>query len=124
MLAAEFIAVVDVDVARIKPGAVHRLARHEDQFVIEKYMAGKALALLRGMAEGDVDEADGQPAVDHALLAGPQGHGDARGMAAEMFDPLQYKWSHTPLGKPFDGCIRNIVHNSKLYDLADPGLFR
>ena len=46
------------------------------------------------------------------------------GMAAEMFDPLQYKWSHTPLGKPFDGCIRNIVHNSKLYDLADPGLFR
>jgi len=41
-----------------------------------------------------------------------------------MFDPLHYKWNHTPLGKPFDGCIRNIVHNSKLYDLADPGLFR
>ena len=46
------------------------------------------------------------------------------GMAAEQFDPLDYKWSHTPLGKPFDGCIRNIVHNSKLYDLAEPGLFR
>jgi hypothetical protein len=46
------------------------------------------------------------------------------GMAAEQFDPLQYKWSHTPLGKPFDGCIRNVIHNSKLYDLAEPGLFR
>jgi hypothetical protein len=46
------------------------------------------------------------------------------GMAAEQFDPLHYKWSHTPLGKPFNGCIRNIVHNSKLYDLAEPGLFR
>ena len=46
------------------------------------------------------------------------------GMAAERFDPLQFKWSHTPLGKPFNGCIRNIVHNSKLYDLAEPGLFR
>jgi len=46
------------------------------------------------------------------------------GMAAEQFDPQQYRWSHTPLGKPFDGCIRNVVHNSKLYDLAEPGLFR
>ena len=46
------------------------------------------------------------------------------GMAAEQFEPTQYRWSYTPVGKPFDGCIRNIVHNSKLYDLADPGLFR
>ena len=46
------------------------------------------------------------------------------GMAAEQFDPKQYAWTFTPLGKPFDGCIRNIVHNSKLYDLAEPGLFR
>ena len=45
-------------------------------------------------------------------------------MAAESFEPTQYRWSYTPVGKPFDGCIRNIVHNSKLYDLADPGLFR
>ena len=45
-------------------------------------------------------------------------------MAAEQFEPTQYRWSYTPVGKPFDGCIRNIVHNSKLYDLADPGLFR
>ena len=43
------------------------------------------------------------------------------GMAAEQFDPLKYNWGHTPMGKPFDGCIRNIVHNSKLYDLAEPG---
>ena len=31
------------------------------------------------------------------------------GMAAERFDPLQFKWSHTPLGKPFNGCIRDAV---------------
>ena len=30
------------------------------------------------------------------------------GMAAERFDPLQFKWSHTPLGKPFNGCIRYV----------------
>ena len=46
------------------------------------------------------------------------------GMAVEQFSPDQYKWSHTPVGKPFDGCIRNVIHNSKLYDLAEPGLFR
>jgi hypothetical protein len=45
-------------------------------------------------------------------------------MAAEQFEPTHFRWSYSPLGKPFDGCIRNIVHNSKLYDLADPGLFR
>ena len=26
------------------------------------------------------------------------------------------------MGKPFEGCIKNIIHNSKLYDLAEPGL--
>ena len=46
------------------------------------------------------------------------------GIAAESFEPTQYRWSYTPVGRPFDGCIRNIVHNSKLYDLAEPGLFR
>ena len=46
------------------------------------------------------------------------------GMAVEQFDPSQYRWSHTPAGKPFDGCIRNVIHISKLYDLADPGLSR
>ena len=47
-------------------------------------MAGKALALLRGVAEGDVDEADGQPAVDHALLAGPEGQGHAGAVLTHM----------------------------------------
>ena len=41
---------------------------------------------------------------------------------AQQFDPLKYRWSHTPMGKPFEGCIKNIIHNSKLYDLAEPGL--
>jgi hypothetical protein len=37
-------------------------------------------------------------------------------------DPIQLHWQHMPLGKPFDGCIKNVIHNSKLYDLAHPGL--
>ena len=44
------------------------------------------------------------------------------GLMAQQFDPLKYRWSHTPMGKPFEGCIKNIIHNSKLYDLAEPGL--
>ena len=28
------------------------------------------------------------------------------GMAAEAFEPVHYKWTYTPHGKPFDGCIR------------------
>ncbi|KAG8223170.1 hypothetical protein J437_LFUL000336 [Ladona fulva] len=39
-------------------------------------------------------------------------------------DPAHFRWQSMPLGKPFDGCIRNVVHNSKLYDLAHPGLSR
>ncbi|KAK0172407.1 hypothetical protein PV328_005726 [Microctonus aethiopoides] len=46
------------------------------------------------------------------------------GLYAEHFDPNQYKWKARPIGKGFEGCIRNLFHNSKLYDLAHPGLSR
>lgn len=46
------------------------------------------------------------------------------GLYREQFDPTHYHWNYMPMGKGFDGCIRNIVHNSKLYDLAHPGLSR
>lgn len=46
------------------------------------------------------------------------------GLYVEQFDPTQYKWKTMPVGKGFDGCIRNLFHNSKLYDLAHPGLSR
>ncbi|XP_073987911.1 neural cadherin isoform X3 [Rhodnius prolixus] len=46
------------------------------------------------------------------------------GRYVEDFDPTHYHWQAMPNGKPFDGCIRNIFHNSKLYDLAHPGLTR
>ncbi len=39
-------------------------------------------------------------------------------MTKKNFDLLDYKWSHALLGKVFGKCIWNIVHNSKLYDLA------
>ncbi|XP_073827130.1 neural cadherin isoform X7 [Musca autumnalis] len=46
------------------------------------------------------------------------------GLYREQFDPSLYFWHYTPMAKGFDGCIRNLVHNSKLYDLAHPGLSR
>lgn len=46
------------------------------------------------------------------------------GLYVEQFDPSHYKWKHMPVGKGFDGCIKNLIHNSKLYDLAHPGLSR
>ncbi|XP_066596420.1 LOW QUALITY PROTEIN: neural-cadherin-like [Prorops nasuta] len=46
------------------------------------------------------------------------------GLYVEQFDPTNYKWKHMPVGKGFDGCIKNLFHNSKLYDLAHPGLSR
>ncbi|XP_037905049.1 neural-cadherin isoform X5 [Hermetia illucens] len=46
------------------------------------------------------------------------------GLYREQFDQSLYYWHFAPTAKGFDGCIRNLVHNSKLYDLAHPGLSR
>lgn len=46
------------------------------------------------------------------------------GFYREAFDPVSYHWQYVPNGKGFDGCIKNLIHNSKLYDLAHPGLSR
>ncbi|XP_064079326.1 neural-cadherin-like isoform X1 [Macrobrachium nipponense] len=46
------------------------------------------------------------------------------GLAHEQPDPSLYKWAHVPHGRPFSGCIRNLMVNSELYDLASPGLYR
>lgn len=46
------------------------------------------------------------------------------GLYVEQFDPTYYHWQYMPVGKGFDGCIRDLFHNSKLYDLAHPGLSR
>uniref|UniRef100_A0A6B2E6C1 Putative cadherin egf lag seven-pass g-type receptor n=1 Tax=Phlebotomus kandelakii TaxID=1109342 RepID=A0A6B2E6C1_9DIPT len=46
------------------------------------------------------------------------------GLYREPFDASLYHWHYMPVGKGFDGCIRNLVHNSKLYDFAHPGLSR
>ncbi|XP_017854370.1 neural-cadherin isoform X1 [Drosophila busckii] len=46
------------------------------------------------------------------------------GLYRETFEQSLYMWHYMPTAKGFDGCIRNLVHNSKLYDLAHPGLSR
>lgn len=43
------------------------------------------------------------------------------GIHADSFDPGLFRWRYVPTPKHFDGCIRNLIHNSKLYDLANPG---
>ena len=34
------------------------------------------------------------------------------GLAHGMLNSGVYRWQYTPIGKPFNGCIRNLVHNS------------
>lgn len=36
------------------------------------------------------------------------------GRYGKEFDPAEYNWKAVPRGKGFDGCIRNILHNSKV----------
>ncbi|XP_065207824.1 neural-cadherin isoform X2 [Planococcus citri] len=44
------------------------------------------------------------------------------GRYIQDFDPTLFHWQAMPYAKGFDGCIRNIYLNGKLYDLAHPGL--
>ncbi|XP_018016523.1 neural-cadherin isoform X4 [Hyalella azteca] len=46
------------------------------------------------------------------------------GLAHEQPDSAAYGWSHVPHGRPFMGCIRNLMVNSELYDLTRPGMAR
>lgn len=41
----------------------------------------------------------------------------------EDFDPTHYHWQSMPYGKGFDGCIRNIFHNSKVPQASSRSLF-
>ena len=36
------------------------------------------------------------------------------GLAHAPLDPTPFRWSQVVYGKGFDGCIKNIVHNSKV----------
>lgn len=43
------------------------------------------------------------------------------GRFVQEFDPTHYHWQAMPYGKGFDGCIRNLFHNSKvnIYNQTD-----
>lgn len=43
------------------------------------------------------------------------------GIYEDHLDANHYRWKYIPTKKSFDGCIRNLVHNSKIYDLGNPG---
>lgn len=36
------------------------------------------------------------------------------GMSHPSLDPALFRWDHIPHGRGFNGCIRNVVHNSKV----------
>jgi len=36
------------------------------------------------------------------------------GRYVQDFDPTHYHWQSAPYGKGFDGCIKNVYHNSKV----------
>ena len=36
------------------------------------------------------------------------------GISHATLDPALFKWKYLPHGKGFNGCIRNVVHNSKV----------
>ncbi|XP_054281690.1 neural-cadherin-like [Macrosteles quadrilineatus] len=46
------------------------------------------------------------------------------GRLVRELDPTLFQWKAVPYGVGFDGCIRNVFHNSILYDLGSPGLSR
>ncbi|XP_065357962.1 putative neural-cadherin 2 isoform X1 [Calliphora vicina] len=46
------------------------------------------------------------------------------GLYRQHFDQTLFHWQYAFTSKGFDGCIRNVVHNSEHYDLAFPALAR
>lgn len=42
------------------------------------------------------------------------------GRYVQDFDPTHYHWQYAPYGKGFDGCIKNVYHNSKV-TIGRPG---
>ncbi|XP_050321161.1 putative neural-cadherin 2 isoform X1 [Bactrocera neohumeralis] len=46
------------------------------------------------------------------------------GIYRQHFDQTLYHWQYAFTSKGFDGCIRNLIHNSEHYDLAFPALAR
>jgi hypothetical protein len=64
-------------------------------------------------AEGQIPKFDEYLNVNTPLQIG--------GMVVEHLEANHYRWKYIPTTKSFEGCIRNLVHNSKIYDLANPG---
>lgn len=44
------------------------------------------------------------------------------GLYRQHFDQSLFRWQYAFSSKGFDGCIRNVVHNSEHYDLAFPAM--
>lgn len=36
------------------------------------------------------------------------------GLYAHQIDPTYYHWQFTPVGKSFDGCIKNVFYNNQV----------
>lgn len=58
------------------------------------------------LAEGDIPPFNEYLNVNAPLQVG--------GRYVIEFDPTRYHWQAVPYGKGFDGCIKNVFHNSKV----------
>jgi hypothetical protein len=86
VLAPKFIAMIDVHVvaaeARDGPGG----ARHQNELIVEKNPAREIVCRLGHEAEGQIDEAGLQPAVDLKTFPRPERERDFRLMATQVFE--------------------------------------
>lgn len=46
------------------------------------------------------------------------------GLNIHPIDPSAYHWDFVPIGKSFNGCIKNVFYNGQMYDLAEPALLK
>lgn len=93
VLAAKFVAVIDVDVARAESRRGSTRARDQDQFIVEQHSARKALRGRRQVAERQVDESGLEPAIHLAAFARPQGERNFGPVTPKM---IQEALSDTP----------------------------
>jgi len=57
-------------------------------------------------AEGEIPPFNEYLNVNTPLIVG--------GLHRDRPDANNYRWKYVPVGKYFNGCIRNLIHNSKV----------
>jgi len=78
--------VVNKNVTRTELSAGVLIGRYHHQLVVGEHTAGEIRTRLRNIAKRQVDKANREPAVDLALLSGPERYHNAGGVVASMVE--------------------------------------